>query len=383
MTVRAVWLPPAGQTRADTRAAPTGTMTPAGPLTTAPGIVPGGNPLNLTGTAAMQAQLDVGRAVIQGTTAQGAYAVVVTAPEVLTFGPGHAQYDRFDLVVLRVYDTLYDSTGKSLAVVEIVPGQPIAAPQPPAAPACSLPLWQVKVPAGISAGTGGITWASAITDLRVFTVAAGGVRPDASTVPGAYVGQLRDTGARIERWSGTAWVAYPAALGGIAPSSLAAGSYVGQLRDSSYGPERWNGSGWMPFAPWTVYTPTWTGVTMGAATAHGRYCRIGKRVDVVADLVWGTGSAIPASSQVFVSLPFPAAASPGGVIGWQGVGKFAQPADYWHSLIAVVDPGQSKALLFGIADSNNAWVDISAGGSHYAWTQNGASMRMQVTYEAA
>ncbi|WP_052390767.1 hypothetical protein [Streptomyces sp. NRRL B-24484] len=288
MTVRAAWLPPAGQTRADTRAAPTGTMTPAGPLTTAPGIIPGGNPLALTGTAGLQAQLDVGRAIVQGTTAQGAYSVVVTVPEVLTFTPGHAQYDRLDLVVLRVYDTLFDSTGKSLAVVEIVPGLPAAAPQPPATPACSLPLWQVRVPVGASA----ITWASALTDLRAYTVAAGGIRPDASTTPGAYVGQLRDTGARIERWSGTAWVPYPAALGGIAPSTLAAGSYIGQWRDGANGPERWNGSAWQPFGAWTAYTPTWTATTtnpiLGNGTLVTRYSRVGKTITYVGTLRAGT-----------------------------------------------------------------------------------------------
>ncbi|MFJ1708579.1 hypothetical protein [Kitasatospora sp. NPDC088346] len=292
MTVRAAWLPPAGQTRADTRAAPIGTMTPAGPTTTAPGVIPGGDPLTLTGTAAMQAQLGIGRAVVQGSTLQGAYPVAVTAPELLTVAPGHVQYDRLDLVVLRVYDQLFDASGQSLATVEVVPGTPASVPVAPAAPACSLPLWQVRVPVGASAGTGGITWATAATDLRTYTVAAGGIRPDAGTGPGAYVGQYRDTGSRIERWSGSAWVPWPAALGGIAPGSLSAGSYGGQWRDGAAGLDRWSGSAWVPLGSWTTYAPTWTATTTNPAIGNGtlvtRYTRIGKTITYMGQLRAGS-----------------------------------------------------------------------------------------------
>lgn len=217
MTVRAAWLLPGGvgnpgQTREDSRLAPTGTFAPAGELTSRPGLLVGGDPCAYAGAAAMDMQIGVGRAVVQGTTAQGAYPVAVDAPELLTFADGDAQYDRIDSVVIRVYDNLYDASGQTLATVEIVPGVPAAAPVVPGLPSPTcLRLYDVTVPAGTSAGTGGIAWASAVVDRRAYTAGHGSVIPagDASDV-GAYDGQYADHDGTLMRWdAGTGvWVIY-------------------------------------------------------------------------------------------------------------------------------------------------------------------------------
>ncbi|MGW7514778.1 hypothetical protein ACWGJ2_04220 [Streptomyces sp. NPDC054796] len=211
MTVRAAWLLPQGQTREDTRVTPVGTMVPEGPLTTRGGVIPGGAPLAATPAGAMAVQIGVGRATVQGTTAQGPYPVVVDAPETLTLGDGDA-LDRIDTVIVRIYDGMYDVEGQTLAAIEVVRGTAAGAPSAPVLPPASLPLWDVRVRAGASAATGGIAWASALTDRRRWTVAVGGIVPRGgpSTWAGAYDGQYRDNGGVLERWSSEtgAWVTY-------------------------------------------------------------------------------------------------------------------------------------------------------------------------------
>ncbi|NEA19810.1 hypothetical protein [Streptomyces halstedii] len=213
MSVRSAWLLPGGaepgQTREDTRLSPLGTMTPTGPLTTRPGVIPGGSPFAASGAGAMSLQVGPGRAVAQGTTAQGAYPVALDVPVVVDFDDGDALSDRIDTVVMRVLDGLYDVSGSTLARVEVVKGEPSATPAPATLDPACVALWAVLVPAGTSAGVGGIDWGSALTDRRRYTVAVGGITPPGDTAAvGAYVGQWRDNAGVLERWTGTEWTVY-------------------------------------------------------------------------------------------------------------------------------------------------------------------------------
>lgn len=256
MTVHSAWLSPNGQTRQDTRLASLGATTPTGPFRSRSGILPGHDDpqYRVAGfgvggvTGGMSATVSPGRAVIQGALTQGAYPVAMDATTTVTFADGDAQYARVDLVVLRVYDDAYDSSGRSEAAVEIVKGTPAATPAVPATPSLALALAQVTVRAGAGAGTGGITWSTDITDLRTTLVAVGGILPNYNnaTVAGSYPGQYQDNSGYLERWGGAAWEKYPRALGGIAPSGvLSTGVYTGQYRDSSTGfLQRWNGAAW-------------------------------------------------------------------------------------------------------------------------------------------
>ncbi|MFI8322596.1 hypothetical protein [Streptomyces sp. NPDC085529] len=263
MTVRAAWLQPTGQTREDTRLTLAALLTPSGqsaeetPLRSRPGVLPGG--LLLTGSAPMQATIGTGRAIVQGKdTSQGAYLVAVTAPETLTLEDGNAEYDRIDLIELAVVDDAYDQTGTTEAVVRLVKGTPEATPKVPASPPGSvLPLYTVRVPRGVSAGTGGIAWdTSAVTTQHWPVVALGGIMPT-SGYKGAYAGQYRDAAGLLQRWDGTTWASYPKAIGGIAPSTTATGGYTGQFRDTGKGLQRWDGGAWQ-------YTEGATTVLFGA-----------------------------------------------------------------------------------------------------------------------
>lgn len=207
MTVRAGWLLPTGQTREDTRLVPLGTMAPETAMTTRDGVIAGGDALAATGAGTMQVQISTGRALVQGTAAQGAYPVAVTSPETLIITDGNAQYTRIDSVVLKVYDGLYDVEERTAVAVEIVQGPAQATPAPPNLPPATLRLWDITVPAGASAGTGGITWSSALADRRRYTASYGGIIPRGwgLSFAGAYPGQYRDNGAGLDRWDGAGW----------------------------------------------------------------------------------------------------------------------------------------------------------------------------------
>ncbi|MFF8969766.1 hypothetical protein [Streptomyces sp. NPDC014995] len=258
MNARSAWLSPDGQTREDTRVTQTGAVTPVTDVKGRSGVLPGsdGGQYRVTGlwlagaAGTMSATVGVGRAVIQSTIARGAYPVTVTEPVPLTFADGDPQYGRIDLVVLRVHDHDHDGGGRYEAAVEIVQGKAAAQPVAPTAPDTSLVLFTVAVPAGRSAGNGGIDWDNARVDLRPTTVAVGGILPTRSddTAPGGYPGHYRDVNNTLERWDGSAWVPYPKGVGGIAPAgAVATGGYTGQYRESANGIlQRWNGSTWLP-----------------------------------------------------------------------------------------------------------------------------------------
>ncbi|MEU6982730.1 hypothetical protein ABZ946_04825 [Streptomyces sp. NPDC046324] len=268
MNLRSSWVAETGQTREDTRLTQIGATNPLNPVQVRSGILPGSydGKYRLSGfwmnnASAMSATVSEGRAVIQGDISQGAYPVTLPASEVVTFAPGNAQYNRVDLVVLKIYDKLYEGTSNE-AVIEILQGVPEQSPKAPPVPARSLPLYEVTVPAGASAGNGGIPWATALKDLRTTVSSVGGILPVEGPIqPGAYPGQYQDTpDAQLQRWDGGKWVAYPQAVGGVVPNSVSAstqGTYTGQYRDGAGGRlERWTGSAWAPAFPGPYFNDT-------------------------------------------------------------------------------------------------------------------------------
>ncbi|WP_432155458.1 MULTISPECIES: hypothetical protein [unclassified Streptomyces] len=299
MNLRSSWVAETGQTREDTRLTQLGATTPTNPIQVRSGVLPGSYDglYRLAGfwldggAGTMTATVHEGRAVIQAESGQGAYPVALAHQTPLTFADGDAQGDRIDLVVLRIYDNVYDASGRTEAALEIVRGEPGANPQAPAPPPIALPIYRVTVRAGAGAGNGGVNWNADVEDLRTPTVAIGGILPAVGeTGGGAYPGQYRDSGGALQRWDGSAWVPYPSALGGIAPAgAVTTASYTGQYRDSSSGVlQRWNGSSWVSYQPvpaWTDYTPVWgaengTAPSIGNGVLAGSYAKLGTVVHV-------------------------------------------------------------------------------------------------------
>jgi hypothetical protein len=131
----------------------------------------------------------------------GSYWVSLGNVERLPLQAHHQTYDRVDLIVIRVYDSSVDSSGKYVAAAEVVAGTPAPSPVTPSTPSGALLLATVY-----TSNNGTIS----IGDNREYTSTVGGVIPISSSFPsGAAVrpGQmvfLRDR-RELYVWSGSAW----------------------------------------------------------------------------------------------------------------------------------------------------------------------------------
>ncbi|QMU72134.1 hypothetical protein [Streptacidiphilus sp. P02-A3a] len=354
--MRSGWLlnrdsPGGGQSRQDTRVVPIGTYQPNGPLSSRGGCLPSPGTFPLTaGSGAMQCTIGYGRALIMGAGAsQGAYPVAQDTVETLTIADGDATYPRIDAIMVRVYDSAFDSSGRYQAALEIVQGTPAAQPVAPVASNTAEKLYEVSVPAGASAGNGGINWTTGVADRRRYTVGLGGITPSGwgNSWAGVYAGQYRDNNGVLERWDGSAsWVPY---LDGNAEGA------------------------------WTTYTPTWSGLTaLGASVSRGRYRKVGRTVDAVGVLEWGSGSSL-GTGNVTASLPVAALAA-GGWLGWEGSGKFRQADSLWRPVSTFVEPSATTVALWA---PNASHQYVSVGTAGYTWSNSTCHMRFQVRYETA
>lgn len=225
------------------------------------GIVPddGDGAADLAGTAGtMQAVVKPFSAWIDGTSAaaQGGYPFVSDSDVPLVFDAGEPSVARVDRVIARVKDDPYDASGVQDGFVEILKGQSNGAASP-LPPTCLL-LWEVTVPAGASAGGGGINWATARADRRQPTWALGATgivrnaveRDGLSTYEGLSVWRS-DYQAR-QVFAGGMWRwRDPISVGSAAErDAIGGGVFVGGevwRRDLGV-METWNGTGWV--RPW-------------------------------------------------------------------------------------------------------------------------------------
>ncbi|MDQ1047843.1 hypothetical protein [Streptomyces sp. V4I2] len=405
MNLRSSWVAETGQTREDTRLTQLGATTPSNPVGVRSGILPGSYSGQHRvsgfwmegGAGTMKATVYEGRAVIQAENNQGAYPVTLPESLPLTFADGDASHARIDLVVLRIYDDLYDDSGFTKAAVEIIKGTPSATPVDPPLPDIALPVYRVTVRAGVSAGNGGVNWNNDAEDLRTSVVALGGILPAyGDTGNGAYPGQYRDSGGTLQRWDGSAWVSYPSALGGIAPAgAVTTASYTGQYRDSSSGLlQRWNGTTWVSYQPvpsWVDYTPVWgaeNGIapTIGNGTLAGSYMKIGTVVHVRIYLKIGSTTnldAQDANANWTFSLPAAPVAAP----AWKLDGRvlnaeaFDSSASFFYQgsgLLATTNGGIVRSVRDTLGSSAGIW-DRSL---PFAWA-SGDVLSIHGTYEAA
>ena len=121
--------------------------------------------LGISKTSGMGFSIAAGRAVVcPASPSAGPYTVTVMDPETLSFEPGDDTRSRIDVVALKVDENA--GTDSPASIVILKGAYPVAgSPVQPTVPAAHEPLFAVPIEAGVSAGTGGWTLASA-SDLR-------------------------------------------------------------------------------------------------------------------------------------------------------------------------------------------------------------------------
>ncbi|MBK3576818.1 hypothetical protein JHN63_24025 [Streptomyces sp. MBT65] len=365
MPIRSGWLSPDSQSREDTRLVSLGALTPTSAVQVRSGILPGSstglyriNGFTLTGTTGtMSGTVSPGRAIVQSTDSRGAYPLALTEYENVTFADGDAQYGRIDLLVLRIYDDVYDGSGRTEAVIEIVKGTPSATPVVPAPPDVSLPLFEVTVPAGTSSGTGGIPWTTALTGRRTATVGVGGILPIITdTANGSYPGQYRDLNGQLQRWNGTAWADYPA------------------------------------LPTWQNWTPAWTTNTGTATPAFGnaslscRYVKFGTTVHLNFQITFGSttnfGTSATTNDNWRFSLPVAAAATRLG-IGFAEVSANTA-GNRAMARLSLTTTGAFELVMSSAQAAATATANTGALDALSPWTwASGHTIFGSATYEAA
>lgn len=134
----------------------------------------------------------------------GTYRVASYSTGTVTLGTADATNPRWDRIDLQVLDgAVGDNSGTSLTQFIVTPGTASGSPALAAAPANSIPLGFVKLPAGTATITSGMVF-----DNRKSAALAGAVRVclpgDLLTDVGFMVSEMRDTtgigGVSIDRW---------------------------------------------------------------------------------------------------------------------------------------------------------------------------------------
>lgn len=263
----------------------------AGPLNARSGLRPDGGGVVTAVAGSMAVQVTPFSAWVNGGTsdAQGGYPFVNDATKVLTIADGHASLSRTDTVAVVIRENAYDGSGFTDATLQVVAGTPGAGA--PTLPATALPLRNIVIPAGLSAGSGGMGSSNISTDRRQWLSATGGILPVASLTErdalGAQNGQAvfrLDTNA-VEVKTTTGWKAVPfsAATGpaeaaGVATVDITAVNTPGTVA-ITFPTGRFSappvisvmpvGSASATAIRWTASIPTSTGFTITAERSVG------------------------------------------------------------------------------------------------------------------
>lgn len=177
------------------------------PLKVVTGLINDGGGVVTTVGGTMNVSVTPFRAIVQGSIAgtQGGYPVVCDANLTTTLPNGGGANVLYTIAAI-VEDSAFDLSGNQQVRLVNYP----TASGPPANSGV-IPLRQINLRAGVTAGGGGLLPGDLGTDFRIFTVAVGGILPTlSSTRPGspAVGAWIWETDTKLLRvWDGSVWKA--------------------------------------------------------------------------------------------------------------------------------------------------------------------------------
>lgn len=179
MTIKVLALASGVTSLADHRVLNGAMMFSNGTIAVRSGVLPGSGSGALSTVSAMVARVAPVKVLIANSisAALGPYLLVSDANVDITFDAGEASVPRVDRIIARVYDDTNDGSGSTTGSIYYLKGQ--ASGTATALPNNSLLLYEMTIPAGASAGSGGVNFGNAV-DQRTYSVAQGGVLPVAT-----------------------------------------------------------------------------------------------------------------------------------------------------------------------------------------------------------
>jgi hypothetical protein len=138
------------------------------------GVFPGLGAMGVSASSGLNVQVAAGYCCVPSpTTGQGGYIFGTLQAQTLSLQAADPVNPRIDLIVARVYDT---GNSSSYCDVEIVSGTAATPAVQPSVPSAAITLASIYVPAATVALASG-----AVTDLRSYVVAPGGILPIANS----------------------------------------------------------------------------------------------------------------------------------------------------------------------------------------------------------
>jgi hypothetical protein len=286
------------------------------PLSARGGVLDGpAEPCKITAYSGMTLAVAPGSVVVPGAAvADGVYTGHVAAGATFILTAADPSQARIDRIVVKVDDI--GTSGSSMKVIPVdgTPGAGVA----PAEPSDCITLATVAV----AAGAVSISNAN-ITDMRTFTVAAGGIVPVASSAafPAdgpkyAYFHNMADSNL----WTRIGGTNYPLAgtykcTSSTRPTDKIAGTIIFETDTKTL--YTWDGTNWKLLIDVgaKTYTPAWTNSggapvnAIGNGTLTGEYERIGDWIEVTIKMTGGTTTFAGTGTQYW-SLPVAPVTSP-------------------------------------------------------------------------